>query len=282
MKPEFIEKISKCSIVVIKVGSARVSGDRRQVNDFLYDLTGSVRKLRDSGKKVILVSSGAIAQGKSLYEMNYPPRLWNEIQIHEKQALAAMGQSRLMNLYDHFFSLANIPVAQILFGKNDILSSEGHKNLTSTVKTLLDWGILPIVNENDSIATEELNLGDNDLLSAMVASLIPADLLIILTGVDGYIRGNAVVPFLETVEDSEFQYALGPSGPGRGGMNTKLKAAKILLNFGIMTAILNGTRKNTIDLLFSGTNTGTLIGRLTEMQGATEFEEWRKRFFQND
>jgi len=282
MKPEFIEKISKCSIVVIKVGSARVSGDRRQVNDFLYDLTGSVRKLRDSGKKVILVSSGAIAQGKSLYEMNYPPRLWNEIQIHEKQALAAMGQSRLMNLYDHFFSLANIPVAQILFGKNDILSSEGHQNLTNTVKTLLDWGILPIVNENDSIATEELNLGDNDLLSAMVASLIPADLLIILTGVDGYIRGNAVVPFLETVEDSEFQYALGPSGPGRGGMNTKLKAAKILLNFGIMTAILNGTRKNTIDLLFSGTNTGTLIGRLTEMQGATEFEEWRKRFFQND
>lgn len=281
MNPQILDRIQNAKTIVIKVGSARVSGDTKTVNDFLYHLAGDIRKLRDQGKKVVLVSSGAIAQGKTLYQETYGQVLGQKPTLPEKQALAAMGQNRLLNLYESFFSHVNIPIAQILFGKADIQTQEGHKNLGNTFEKLLDWNILPIVNENDSISTEELNLGDNDLLSAMVASLIQADLLLILTGVDGYLKEGNLVPFLTDVGPDEFQHALGPTGPGTGGMNTKLKAGKILLNFGIITGILNGTDPYRIRRFFSSSPLGTIIASEktpTKLHG----EEWMKRFFYED
>lgn len=275
-------KLNNSKIIVIKVGSSRVSGDKKDVNDFLYGLTGSIRYLRDLGKKVILVSSGAIAQGKIVYEVNFGKKDWTNISLNEKQALAALGQNRLMDLYDSFFQMVNIPIAQILFGKNDILTPEGHKNLTNTFDTILNWGVLPIVNENDSIATEELNLGDNDLLSAMVASLLGADILVVLTGVDGFLKNNHIVPYLQDITNEDFQHAKGPSGPGRGGMITKLKAAKILLKFGILTAIVNGNQQENIRQLFSGLNPGTIVGDPTMTPQILDYQTWKQRFFQNE
>lgn len=279
MNADIRERINQAQTIVIKIGSARVSGDRKNVNDFLYNLTGNIRKLRDQGKKVVLVSSGAIAQGKLLFSSSFGKPIHDSINLSEKQALAAMGQNRLMNLYESFFSQVNIPIAQILFGKADIQSPEGHENLTNTFRRLLDWGILPIVNENDSISTEELNLGDNDLLSAMVTSFLGADLLLILTGVDGYLKNGKRIPFLDKVGEEEFRHALGPSGPGTGGMNTKLRAGKILLNFGSITAILNGTDPNSMESFFGGKDVGTIIANASDTSGDCSYEDWMKRFF---
>lgn len=279
MNKEILLRIQNSQTIVIKVGSARVSGDRKIVNDFLYNLAGEIRKLRDQGKKVILVSSGAIAQGKSVYLENFNQPIGSKPSLAEKQALAAMGQNRLMNLYEDFFSQVNIPIAQILFGKGDIQTKAGHKNLENTFQKLMDWDILPIINENDSISTEELNLGDNDLLSAIVASFVHADLLLILTGVDGFIKEGKLVPYLSKITEDDFKYALGPIGPGTGGMNTKLRAAKILLNFGVITGILNGTNPSSIKEFFLGSSIGTLIGD-PNIEKSGELEDtWIERFF---
>jgi glutamate 5-kinase len=176
-----------------------------------------------------------------------------------KQALAAMGQSRLMNLYEGIFSRANIPIAQILFGTLDVENPKGYDNLENTFNQLLDWNVLPIVNENDSIATEELKLGDNDILSALVTLLVGGDLLVILTGVDGFLRNGKKVSYMDRVTDLDLLEAKGPEGPGTGGMNTKLKAGKILLDAGIPTVILNGKEMHAIKKLFSENKNGTLL-----------------------
>ncbi len=188
MKPErnsLSEKIRIAEKNVIKVGSARLSGLPSEVNDFLFHLVSDIRHLRDLGKKVILVSSGAIARGRLLLS-ELPSTISSGDSLAENQALAAMGQNRLVNLYDSFFTKVNLSIAQILFGVLDLESKEGYKNLKNTFTQLVEWGILPVVNENDSVATEEVKLGDNDMLSALVSLIVEADLLIILTGVDGF------------------------------------------------------------------------------------------------
>jgi glutamate 5-kinase len=262
MKREtFTNRIQSSKKIIIKVGSARLSGNTNEINDFLFSLASDIRELRESGKKVILVSSGAIAQGKKLIaELDWIKSTTSSTQA--KQALAAMGQSRLMNLYEGIFSRANIPIAQILFGTPDVENTKGYDNLENTFNQLLDWNVLPIVNENDSIATEELKLGDNDILSALVTLLVGGDLLVILTGVDGFIRNGKKVSYMEKVTELDLLEAKGPEGPGTGGMNTKLKAGKILLEAGIPTVILNGKDMHAIKKLFSENKNGTLLANL--------------------
>ncbi len=259
MKREtFTNRIQSSKRIIIKVGSARLSGNTNEINDFLFSLAGDIRELRESGKKVILVSSGAIAQGKKLItEFEWIKNTTSSTSA--KQALAAMGQSRLMNLYEGIFSRANIPIAQILFGTLDVENPKGYDNLENTFNQLLDWNVLPIVNENDSIATEELKLGDNDILSALVTLLVGGDLLVILTGVDGFLRNGKKVSFMDKVTDIDLLEAKGPEGPGTGGMNTKLKAGKILLEAGIPTVILNGKEMHAIKKIFSENKNGTLL-----------------------
>jgi glutamate 5-kinase len=259
MKREtFTKRIQSSERIIIKVGSARLSGNTNEINDFLFSLAGDIRELRESGKKVILVSSGAIAQGKKLItEFEWIKNTTSSTSA--KQALAAMGQSRLMNLYEGIFSRANIPIAQILFGTLDVENPKGYDNLENTFNQLLDWNVLPIVNENDSIATEELKLGDNDILSALVTLLVGGDLLVILTGVDGFLRNGKKVSFMDKVTDLDLLEAKGPEGPGTGGMNTKLKAGKILLEAGIPTVILNGKEMHAIKKIFSENKNGTLL-----------------------
>ncbi|EMI61184.1 glutamate 5-kinase [Leptospira noguchii] len=253
------EKIRNAEKIVIKVGSARLSGLPSEVNDFLFQLVSDIRHLRDLGKKVILVSSGAIARGRLLLN-ELPSTISSGDSLSEKQALAAMGQNMLVNLYDSFFSKVNLRIAQILFGVLDLESSkEGYKNLKNTFTQLLEWGVLPVVNENDSVATEEVKFGDNDMLSALVSLIVEADLLIILTGVDGFLKEEKVVPFLEKISKEDLGLAGGPSGPGTGGMFTKLKSAGLLSEAGIPTAILNGKKMYVIREFLEKNSIGTLV-----------------------
>lgn len=257
-REDFDEKIKSAQKIVIKIGSARLSGSEEEVNDFLFSLVSDIRHLKDSGKDIIIVSSGAIARGRKLLSV-LPSGLKAGESLPEKQALAAMGQNRLVNLYESFFSKVNLPLAQILFGVVDLETGEGFKNLKNTFRQLLDWGILPIVNENDSVATEEVKFGDNDVLSSIVSLIVEADLLIILTGVEGFLKDGRLVPFLEEVGKEELAHAGGPSGPGTGGMYTKLKAASILNEAGTPCAIIDGNRKNCVRSLVEENRLGTLV-----------------------
>ncbi|TGK04945.1 glutamate 5-kinase [Leptospira semungkisensis] len=257
-RKDYDSRILSSKKIVIKIGSARLSGSEEEVNDFLFNLVSDIRHLKDQGKEVIIVSSGAIARGRKLLASLSNFKQAGE-SLPEKQALAAVGQNRLVNLYDSFFSKVNIPIAQILFGVVDLETGEGFKNLKNTFGQLLQWGILPIVNENDSVATEEVKFGDNDVLSAIVSLIVEADLLIILTGVEGFLKDGKTVPFLSEVGDPELSQAGGPSGPGTGGMYTKLKAASILNEAGIPCGIIDGNSKNCVRRFLETNTLGTLV-----------------------
>ncbi|TGN18635.1 glutamate 5-kinase [Leptospira idonii] len=278
-RKDYLEKIRSAKTIVIKIGSARVSGESPKINDFLFGLAGDIRALRDQGKEVILVSSGAIAQGKKLYNEIYRKEVNGSVTLSEKQAFAAMGQNRLLNLYDSFFSRVNLPIAQILFGRHDLYEEKHLSNLKNTFRQLLDWGILPIVNENDSIATEEIKIGDNDILSSIVASIVGADLLMILTGVDGFLIEGKKQSLLEEIGEKEESFATGPSGPGTGGMATKLKAAKLLLPFGIITGILNGEIKSSVSRFFQEEDFGTLVANENHSRKTPTEREIQNQFF---
>lgn len=280
-RKDFLDSLDKAKLIVIKIGSARVSGEETKINDFLYDLVGDIRTLRDQGKEIILVSSGAIAQGKKLLvDKSGTAELPNgKTTLAEKQAFAAMGQNKLLNLYESFFSRVNIPIAQILFGRKDLNEESSFTNLKQTFRQLLNWGILPIVNENDSVSTEELNLGDNDILSAIVASIVGADLLLILTGVDGFLNGQEKIDLFTEISKETESLATGPSGPGTGGMFTKINAAKLLLPFGIKTGIVNGEKKHAIAQFFSRENFGTLVANSSFSHRIPTASEIQTHFF---
>ena len=275
-RSDFNSYLKNAKRIVIKVGSARVSGDERAMNDFLFSLAGDIRQLFDDKKGIILVSSGAVAQGKRIMT-DHSGKVFDKKTIIERQALAAIGQSRLMSLYESFFSRVNIPISQILFGMLDVRETVGAENLRNTFNQLIGWKILPIVNENDSIATEELKLGDNDILSALVTLIMQADLLIILTGVNGFNRDGKDVPFMTDVTEKDLSFAKGPEGPGTGGMNTKLKAGKLLLNANIPTAIINGREKQCLSNFIQANKSGTLIANGKKLK-KLKIEEIQKLF----
>lgn len=269
----FNKALQDSKTIVIKIGSARVSGNENEINDFLFSLVGDIRNLIDQNKSIILVSSGAIAQGKKILSHSHKDMITNDtLNLPQKQALAAMGQNQLMKLYQSFFSKVNVNIAQILFGERVIRERYGCQNLLNTFNQLLSWKIVPIVNENDSVATEEIKFGDNDILSAIVSILVKADLLIILTGVDGFMVENNVVNFLGSIEERDLELAKGPSGPGTGGMRTKLMAAKILLEAGIPTAIINGKEKHCINNLIHYNKIGTLVANDNQRKAMNEEE----------
>lgn len=257
-RSNFDKKIKESKRIVIKVGSARVSGNKKKVNEFLFSLATDIKELLNQKKEIILVTSGAVAQGIRIVS-EHQEKTIQKNSITERQALASIGQSHLMNLYEGIFSKVNIPISQILFGMNDIQHSSGAINLKNTFEAVLNWNVLPIVNENDSVSIEELKFGDNDILSAMVTLLLSADLLIILTGIDGFYKNKKLISYLNEVNEKDLSFAKGPEGPGTGGMHTKLKAAKILLEFNIPTAILDGNIKSSISKLISENKLGTLI-----------------------
>ena len=252
--------------VVIKIGSSSLQ--HKETGDLDYTkldvLVRELCNLRNMGKDVVLVTSGAIAVGgKAIL-----PTREEDNPIAVKQACAAVGQARLMMIYQKIFAEYNQVAAQILMTKNTIVDNLNRYNARNTFAELFKLGVIPIVNENDTIATYEIEIGDNDTLSAIVAYLVEADALLLLSDIDGLYtddpRTNPDVRYIEVVEElTEELMNMGKastgSSVGTGGMTTKLQAAKIASSTGVDMVIANSRDIKVIHRILSGQNIGTLF-----------------------
>ena len=263
------ERLKDKKRIVIKIGSSSLThSETGRLNlRKLEVLARELSDLRNQGKDVILVSSGAIATGVAALGMHEKPT-----EVKRKQACAAVGQARLMMIYQKLFSEYNQLSAQILMTKNTMVNNVNRKNAQNTFNELLSLGVIPIVNENDSISTYELQnlekFGDNDTLSAMVAALVRADLLILLSDIDGLFTDdpntNPDAKFIDVVEnldDNLLNMGKGTSGSkvGTGGMATKLTAAQIASAAGVDMVIANGADFHIIHKITEGRRYGTLF-----------------------
>ncbi len=255
---------------VVKVGSSLVTDEGRGIDpESIAMWAAQIAGLRAQAREVVLVSSGAIAEGmKRLGWMTRPH------EIHELQAAAAVGQMGLAQAYESGFAKWNLKTAQILLTHEDIADRRRYLNARSTISTLLGYGVVPIINENDTVVTDEIKLGDNDTLAAMVTNLIEADVLVILTDQAGLFTadprrdssatlitwGQAADPRLESMAGG------AGSGIGKGGMATKVRAAQRAARSGAATVIASGRESNVLSRLASGESVGTcLVAELAPM-----------------
>ena len=258
------ERLKNKKRIVIKIGSSSLTHPETGRLNLrkLEVLARELSDLRNQGKDVILVSSGAIATGVAALGMKEKPT-----ELKGKQACAAVGQARLMMIYQKLFSEYNQPSAQILMTKNTMVNNINRKNAQNTFNEVLSLGVIPIVNENDSISTYELQnlekFGDNDTLSAVVAALVQADLLILLSDIDGLFTDdpntNPNAKFIDVVENLDDKLLNMGSKVGTGGMATKLTAAQIASAAGVDMVIANGADFHIIHKITEGRNYGTLF-----------------------
>ncbi len=248
--------------VVIKIGSGVISDNDGLDLDRIATICEDVHKLRQRGYEVILVSSAAVAAGKADLGITGKP---HTIPLPLKQAAAAIGQSRLMRAYKDALRQYELTAAQILLTRDDLANRRRYLNARNTLMTLLEYGVVPIINENDTVVIDEIRFGDNDNLSAMATNLVEAQLLVILSDVDGLYssdpRHNPDATLISEVErlTPEIEAMAGLEGTdlGTGGMTTKLKAAKRATLFGAGTAIINGRIPHNLLYLFDGHELGT-------------------------
>ena len=247
--------------VVIKVGTSTLTYDTGKINIRRIELLSQViSDLNHSGCEVVLVSSGAVGVGVSKLGFTKRPDT-----VRGKQAASAVGQSELMSMYGKFFAEFGCQVAQILITKNVLEDDERRTNAVNAFRTLFDWHVVPIVNENDVISTAEIEFGDNDTLSAVVAELIGADLLIILSDIDGLFDKDPasnedakLIPVVECVTDDLMKSAGGAgTSRGTGGMVTKLIAAKCAMEAGVDMIITNGRNPKAVYDILDGKSVGT-------------------------
>lgn len=253
--------------IVVKIGSSSLTHpETGMINHVKLDrLVRELVNLRNMGKDVILVSSGAIAVGRKTMGLKNRPQ-----NMAEKQACAAIGQGRLMMIYEKIFGEYNQITAQILMTKNTITNNLNRMNAHNTMTKLLEMGVIPIVNENDTVSTYEVEFGDNDTLSAIVAALVGADLLILLSDIDGLFTDDPntnpdaeFIELVEEVDDKLMEMGKGSTGSnvGTGGMATKLSAARIATSAGADMIIANGEDVSVLHRIIEGAteNTGTLF-----------------------
>jgi len=256
--------------IVVKLGTGVLTDPRKLIDPAqLEQLVAQLAALRQAGKQVVLVTSGAVGAGMGA--LGYETR---PTELAEKQACAAVGQSRLMAVYDKLFAAHGLVVAQVLLTHDDLEHHERHLNARSTLVTLLERGVVPIINENDAVSFTEIKFGDNDKLSALVASLLPADLLVILTTVDGVIENFGqpdakVIPLIEQIDFHIESISGGTtSATAVGGMKSKIDAAKIVVRSGIPLVIASGLKNNALAQILSGAEEGTLfVPQSTKLQG---------------
>ncbi|MGD0349423.1 MAG: glutamate 5-kinase [Verrucomicrobiota bacterium] len=247
--------------LVVKLGTGVLTDSRKQPDPAqLEQLVAQVAALRKSGKEVVLVTSGAVGAGMGALGLEKRPT-----ELAEMQACAAIGQSRLMATYAELFARHGLHAAQVLLTHDDLEHHERHLNARNTLVTLLDRGVVPIINENDAVSFTEIKFGDNDTLSALVASLLPADLLVILTTVDGVIEnfGKAnpkTIAVVEKIDSALEKLARGTdSDTAVGGMKSKIEAAKIVVRSGIPLVIASGKKKDVLAKILGGEDEGTLF-----------------------
>ncbi|HIV93182.1 MAG TPA: glutamate 5-kinase [Candidatus Eisenbergiella stercoravium] len=264
---QYRNKLKSKKRIVVKIGSSSLQHPQTGELDYikLEVLVRELCNLKNQGKDVVLVTSGAIAQGRRA--MHLSDEDFSQNRIAMKQACAAIGQARLMMTYERIFAEYNQVTAQILLTKNTVVDNLNRYNAHNTFTQLLKMGVIPVVNENDTVATYELEL-DNDTLSAIVAALIGADLLILLSDIDGLYtddpRKNPDAKFVDLVEelnDTHMNMAKNSTGSsvGTGGMNTKLTAARIATRAGADMLIANSRDVRIIHRLMDGQNLGTLF-----------------------
>lgn len=259
-----IANISEAKRIVVKVGTSTLAHKTGLMNiQRVERLVKVLADLKNSGKEVILVSSGAIGVGAGKTGLKSRPT-----DVPTKQACAAIGQCELMYCYDKYFSEYNHVVAQVLLTRDIIDSPSRKENVVNTFRHLLEFGVVPVINENDTVSTEEIEFGDNDTLSAIVGVLTEADLLVILSDIDGVYDGDPRnnpdakrIPRIPVITE-EVRALAGDRGStlGTGGMITKLTAAQIGLDAGFPTVIMNGAVPELLYDLFDGKPTGTWIG----------------------
>jgi glutamate 5-kinase len=248
-------------LVVVKLGSGILTDTRnRLATPRIKQLVGQIARARKAGREVVLVSSGAVAAGmEALGCQKRPARL------AELQACAAVGQSRLMACYDEFFAAHNLQAAQVLLTHDDLRDHDRHLNARNTLMALLDHGVVPVINQNDAVTFNELTVGDNDKLSALVAALLPADLLVQLTTADGLVRNfgkpNArLISTVRKINDTIRSLARGTqSATSIGGMASKVDAAQIAGRAGIPMVIANGVKRGQLTQVLAGEKVGTFF-----------------------
>ncbi len=252
--------------VVVKVGSAVLTGENGLQKEVIQNLARELSFLCKSGREVILVSSGAVSAGRRRLQLH--DALNGDLKV--KQALAAVGQGLLMQAYEQRFQEYDQGVAQILLTHDDLSHRHRYLNVRNTILTLFQFGVIPVVNENDTVSVEELRLGDNDTLAAMIANMIEADMLILLSDVDGLYSddpsdprsGDAARPIYTVAEinrEVEEMAGYSKSAMGSGGMKSKIEAAKMVAACGGSSFIGSGRSPDILKRLFSGEMTGTFF-----------------------
>jgi glutamate 5-kinase len=253
--------LKNADLMVVKLGTGILTDNRnRLASKRIKQIVGQVERVKRSGREVVLVSSGAVAAGMEALGHQIRPS-----SLEELQACAAVGQSRLMAVYQELFAAYDIQTAQVLLTHADLQDHDRHLNARNTLMALLAAGVVPVINENDAVSFTELTVGDNDKLSALVAALLPADLLVLLTTVDGLMRNygksNArVVPSVKNIDGSTRKHAGGTqSSTSVGGMLSKMKAAEIVMRAGIPMLIGNGASRGILGKMLAGEPVGTLF-----------------------
>ena len=260
------ENLKSAKRIVIKVGTSTLThGESGKLN--LYRIEQLVREIADlhnAGKEIIFVTSGAIAAGVGKMGLIKKPD-----SIPENQALAAIGQGILMHIYEKFFAEYGQTMGQILLTKNSTIDEHARENSKNSLTAILQMGVIPVINENDAVAVDEIKIGDNDNLSAIVATLIDAEVLIILTDIDGLYDGNPKIDsnakIIHEVPEinSEIEKIAGGAGTklGTGGMFTKIQAAKIAVQHGITMLIISGKEIGNLRRALNGEEIGTIFFR---------------------
>ena len=267
MRRELLKDVTR---FVVKLGTGVLTDSRKQPDlAQMEQLVAQIAAQHGAGREIVVVTSGAVGAGMGALGYDTRPS-----DLAERQACAAVGQSRLMAIYEKLFGKFNLPVAQVLLTHEDLEHHERHLNARNTLVTLLKHRVVPIINENDAVSVTELKFGDNDKLSALVASLLPADLLVILTTVDGVIENFGkphprTIPLIEQI-DSGVEALAGDttSATAVGGMKSKIEAARIVVRSGIPLVIASGRKKGVLGQVLSGEEEGTLfVAQPTKLQG---------------
>jgi glutamate 5-kinase len=261
-------KTSECQRWVVKIGSSLLTNDGQGLAmDAIDGWVEQMAGLRQSGREILLVSSGAVAAGMARLGWRQRPH-----SLHELQAAAAVGQMGLVQAYESRFQKHGLHTAQVLLTHEDLADRQRYLNARSTLRTLLGLGVIPIVNENDTVTTEEIRLGDNDTLAALVANLTGADLLVLLTDQDGLFDSDPrshpdarLIPEAQAgAPDLETMAAGSGSTLGRGGMLTKLRAAARAARSGTLTLIASGNESNVLQRIAADERLGTRLNPVCE------------------
>lgn len=255
-------RLSDCKRLVVKIGSALLTANGRGLDQTaIAHWAGQIAELQQQGHEIILVSSGAVAEG--MVRMNLEQR---PDDLPSLQACAAIGQMGLIQAWSSVLEKQSIKTAQVLLTHDDLTDRRRYLNSCDALQHLIDWKVIPVINENDTVATDEIRFGDNDTLAAMVAAQVHADLLIILTDQQGMFdsdpRSNPNAKLLSTVralDETLFEMAGGGGKFGRGGMLTKVRAARLAAKSGCPTLIASGESENVLTRLMSGELLGTLF-----------------------